>query len=338
MSAPALPAPRGPLSDVLVRTLRGDAVAHGVDPGSHADEALSLWMLHELHHRGFQDVADDLEWDPALIALRGGLESRLEARWRERAHPLVSQARARLEEDGDLSATFFALCEADTGGESLARFVQREADADQVRDVLVQRTMYHVREQDPTMWALPRLEDETKAHLVAIAADEYGNGRPDALHAELWRRGMESLGLDSGYAAYVDQALPEVLEQNNLMTLLGLHRRLVPAALGHLAAFEVTSAVPSRRMVRGMERLGMPDEVTDYYREHMVADAVHEQVAVRKMLGSHVAAHPHSIEDVLWGGAVCLLAEQETATAVLALVREQQDGDRAAERDEEAVA
>ena len=35
------------------------------------------------------------------------------------------------------------------------------------------------------------------------------------------------------------------------------HRRLVPAALGHLAAFEVTSAVPSRRVVRGMERLGI---------------------------------------------------------------------------------
>ncbi|MEC7289091.1 MAG: iron-containing redox enzyme family protein, partial [Pseudomonadota bacterium] len=44
----------------------------------------------------------------------------------------------------------------------------------------------------------------TKAHLVAIAADEYGNGHPDHLHAELWRRGMAACGLDTGYAASSD--------------------------------------------------------------------------------------------------------------------------------------
>ncbi|MBU2110699.1 MAG: iron-containing redox enzyme family protein, partial [Actinobacteria bacterium] len=295
-----------------------------VDADSDDDAALALWMLYELHHRGLEGVDDALEWDPALLVLRARLEHDLEERWRDRARHLALPAQERLADGEDFAEVFFDLCAADTGGESLARFVQREAETEQVLALLRQRSIYHVREQDSAMWALPRLDDETKAHLVAIAADEYGNGHPDRLHAELWRRGMAACDLDTGYAAYLDEALPQVLEQNNLMSMLGLHRRLVPAALGHLAAFEVCSSVPSKRMVRGLERLGMPEPVVEYYREHMVADAVHEQVAVRRMLGGWVAREPHVADDTLWGAAVCLAAEQETATAVLTAVRDEE--------------
>ena len=312
MRAP-LPAPRGELSEALVEALSGRGVARCVEADSHADEALALWMLYELHHRGFEGVDDALEWDPALLVLRARLEHDLEERWREETRWLVD----RFAGDDDFEDAFFALCEEDTGGPSIASFLQRDADAEQVLAVLRQRSIYHVREQDAAMWTLPRLDDETKAHLVTIAFDEYGDGDPDRLHAELWRRGMAACGLDTGYAAYVDEALPAVLEQNNLMSMLGLHRRLVPAALGHLAAFEVTSAVPSRRVVRGLERLGMPEPLVDYYREHMVADAIHEQVAVRMMLGGLVRREPAAVAEVVFGAAVCLLAEQATATAVL---------------------
>ncbi len=198
--------------------------------------------------------------------------------------------------------------------------MQREAGVPQVAQVLRQRSIYHVKEQDAATWAVPRVPDETKAHLVAIAADEYGNGRPESLHARMWADGMRAVGLDAGYGAYVDEALPEVLEQNNLMSMLGLGRRFLPAALGHLAAFEVTSAVPSRRFARGLERLGMPDPMVAYFREHMVADAVHEQVAVRQMLGSYLARHPGQVHDVFWGAAACLLAEGASGEAILRLV------------------
>ncbi len=341
---PTLPRARGPLSAALVADLRGDLREDGTstgpadltDPGllekagpvGSGDEELALWVLYELHHHGFDDATatggpDDLEheWRPDLLTLRGRLERRLERRWRERVAAADLPTLPSGAEPADLARAFFALCDADTGAESVARFVQREADDDQLAEVLRQRSIYHVKEQDAAMWTLPRLPDTTKAHLLTIAADEYGNGRPDDLHAALWARGMRACGLDASYAAYVDGALPAVLEQNNLMTLLGLHRRLVPAALGHLAAFEVTSAVPSRRVVRGMERLGTPEPMVAYYREHMAADAVHEQVAVRDLVGSYVAEVPGSEDEVAFGAAVCLLAEAATATALLEHVR-----------------
>ena len=90
------------------------------------------------------------------------------------------------------------------------------------------------------------------------------------------------------------------------MSLFGLHRRLRGAAMGHLAAFEATSSVPSRKIAAGIERVGLPPAVAAYFHEHVEADAVHEQTAVRDICGSLVIADPSMLEDVLFGAACCL--------------------------------
>ena len=56
------------------------------------------------------------------------------------------------------------------------------------------------------------------------------------------------------------------------MSLLGLNRRLRAASLGFLAAFEATSSSPSRKIAGGLERLGFPAEMVEYYTEHVEAD------------------------------------------------------------------
>ena len=337
------PTPRGVLGEWVELVLAGHPHAPAAPaPCDHDDEQLALWVLYELHYRGFEDTDPDADWWPGLVAVRRDLEARLERRWRTRVaradlpgfpsfpgHSGHSEhsghsgpvAEGDLAPDTDVAEAFFALCDFDAG-ESVARFVQREATRGQVEQILRQRSIYHVKEQDAAMWALPRLDDDTKAHLMCIAADEYGNGRPEALHARMWAQGMAACGLDDAYGAYIDEALAEVVEQNNLASMFGLNRRLIPAALGHLAAFEVTSAVPSRRLARGLERLGMPEAILAYFHEHMVADSVHEQVAVRRMLGSYLASHPDDRGDVFWGAAVCLLAEGAAATALLGHVRD----------------
>jgi hypothetical protein len=59
---------------------------------------------------------------------------------------------------------------------------------------------------------------------VEIQMDEYGNGRFDRMHAELFRRTMSRLELDTGYAAYLDQVPAVTLATNNLISLAGLRR------------------------------------------------------------------------------------------------------------------
>ena len=70
------------------------------------------------------------------------------------------------------------------------------------------------------------------------------------------------------------------------MSLFGLHRRWRGAALGHLAAVEMTSSEPSRRYSAGLRRLGFDERTTVFYDEHVEADAVHEQIASVDMCGS----------------------------------------------------
>jgi hypothetical protein len=154
--------------------------------------------------------------------------------------------------------------------------------------------------------------------LVELQYDEYGAGDPNRLHSHLFAKGMEAAGLRAEYGAYVDEAPLEILEQNNAMSLLGLHRRWRGAALGHLAAVEATSSLPSRRMAQGLERVGLAPDMVEYYTEHVEADAVHEQLAVRAICGALVEAEPTLVDDVFFGAFTCLDLEARTARMLLA--------------------
>ena len=102
------------------------------------------------------------------------------------------------------------------------------------------------------------------------------------------------------------------------MSLLGLHRRLAPAALGHLAAFEATSSSPSRRLALGLQRLELGQELIDYYTEHVTADAVHDQLACRSICGALVEDDPSLAGEIFFGAFTCLDLESHYAAHMLA--------------------
>jgi hypothetical protein len=307
-----VPKPRGSLSDALFEAMRShptscDDVTR-LAPDHDDDAQIALWALYELHYRGFDDADDSLEWQPELLRLRQALEEPFEARLRERYTPP--------EPTEPFAEAFFDYV-AGHDGRSLASYVQRDADADQVRELLSVRTIYHLKESDPSAWLVPRLPVVPQAALMELQYDEYGTGDPNRLHAHLYARGLEANGLRSEYGAYIDDVPTEVLEQNNAMSMFGLHRRLRGAALGHLAAFEATSSLPSRRMAQGLDRLGFSQEMIDYYDEHVEADAVHEQVAVRLICGPLLEVEPSLTDDMFFGAFTCLDLEDRFAGAML---------------------
>jgi hypothetical protein len=296
-----LPEPRGQLSGQLVRALRDGAPVTGTTTSGEEDLQLSLWVLYELHYRGFDEVDDRREWDPALIALRVGLEEQFEADLRAACAPVVALAG-----DSDWVPTQLEAITAYDNGTSLPRFLQREATTDQYLEFLVQRSIYHLKESDPHAFVVPRLGGAAKVALAELQYDEFGGGRPEALHAQLYADALEESGLDPTYGAYIDRVPAYALAVNNAMSLFGLHRRLRGAAMGHLAAFEMTSSLPCRRYLQGAERLGLPEAVRHYFDEHIEADAVHEHIAARDICGSLVDAEPHLREDILFGAAACV--------------------------------
>ena len=62
------------------------------------------------------------------------------------------------------------------------------------------------------------------------------------MHSELFAGLMRDLDLDAGYGALWDDAPAAAFASVNTMSLFGLHRRWRGAALGHLAAVEMTSS------------------------------------------------------------------------------------------------
>ncbi len=319
-----LPTPRGSLSRRLVELLRSpvDDAATPLRAGAAApeDRAISLWVLHELSYRGFIGVDEAWEGSPALAFLRRDLEADLESRLRDRfvqatrrEDPALTAAAA---EPDDVGEALMALAAAHEGP-SVARHVQRTATRAEVVELMRQRSIYHLKEADPTSWTVPRLEAGPKAALLQVLYDEYGVGDPARLHHELFARGLRDAGIDATYGAHIDSALPEVLEQSNVASMFGLQRRHRAAALGHFAAFEITSSVPSRQLAQGLDRLGFPASLVAYYDEHVEADAVHEQVAARDVCGSLVAEDPALRDDVLFGAWTCLDLESRTGARLL---------------------
>ena len=307
------PKARGALSAALFETMRsGDPQVVEQTPESAEDAAIALWALFELHYRGFDDVDDELEWHPALLTVRHRLASDLERRLRERWEPYAVTGRSAAE----IGTELFAYIEGHDGP-SVARAVHTTAEAEQVLDLLRWRSVYHLKEADPTAWVVPRLGARPKAALMELQFDEYGDGDPNRLHSHLFARGLEAIGLRAEYGAYVDDAITENLEMNNAGSMFGLHRRLRGAAMGHLAAFEMTSSLPSRKMVQGLERLELDGPMSAYYDEHVEADAIHEHLAARDICGTLAEDEPDQLPEILFGAFTCLDVEARFATAML---------------------
>ena len=324
-----LPPARGPLSAALFGVLSGreehdsstlldeaeQALAGrtGDDLLADDDVHLSLWVLYELHYRGFDDVDAAWEWDPDLLRVRRVLEEPFEAELRRRTAPFVA---ATLEAEGDVATRLFALAQ-EFEGPSVASFIQREATPGQFAEFMVHRTIYHLKESDPVSWVIPRIDGKPKAALVELQYDEYGGGRPERLHATMFGDALEACGLDRSYGGYVDDVPGYTLMMNNAMSLFGLHRRLRGAALGHLGAFEATSSLPCRKFAQGIRRLGIAETTAEYFDEHVEADAVHEQLAFRDICGELAAGDDQMLHDVVFGAAVCLDLEAFTAERML---------------------
>ena len=308
-----IPESRGPASAALIdvfATSDGsapdrDSLRVSVDEALGATEdilrdddlQLSLFLLYQLGYGGV-DGGDELEWDLTLLGARAAIETALEAALRDRV-PVPE----RPEPDAESVASVLFSLTGEDSGPSLSRFVAKKATDEQLRELLVLKSIYALKEADPQSWTIPRLQGRAKAALVEILADEYGGGRARRMHSTIFAGAMTGLGLESTDGAYLDYAPALALASVNVMSLFGLHRRLRGASIGLFAAYEMTSSLPNRHYGNGVRRLGYGDEVAWYFDEHVEADAVHEQIAARDMAGGLVEAEPHLLDDVLFGAA-----------------------------------
>jgi Iron-containing redox enzyme len=312
-----LPAARGPWTEALFELLQNpsakppkdDEIPRGSDALADHDLQMALYLCYELHYAGLDGVDERTEWSPVVLMLRAALEREFEAALRT----LVPDRPSQLPSVGD---ELQRLVDEDSGP-PLSRYVETRASLEELLEHVVHRSAYQLKEADPHSWAIPRLTGAPKAALLEIQSDEYGGGRADRIHATLFSNTMRGLGLDARYGAYLHLLPGITLATVNLMSWFGLHRRLRGAIVGHLAVFEMTSSIPNRRYANGVRRLGLGPEVTDFYDEHVEADAVHESIAAWDLAHGLARAEPQLAPDILFGARALLALEARWAEHLL---------------------
>jgi hypothetical protein len=313
-----LPDPVGPLTDDLFAALAADPGegasepegVDAVDPLTDLDLQLALYVCYELHYAGFEGVDARWEWSPQLLAFRAALEAPFELAVGELIAPATAEETAAVPE------ALQRIVAADDGP-PLSRFLETQATREQMLEHVIHRSAYQLKEADPHSWAIPRLPPAVKAALLEVQFDEYGGGRPERMHAVLFANTMAALGLDPSYGAYLHLLPAETLATVNLLSGFGLHRRKRGALVGHLAAFEMTSSIPNRRYGNALRRLGFDKDVTDFYDEHVEADAVHEAIAAWDLAGGLARQEPELAADILFGARALLELEARWAGHLL---------------------
>jgi Iron-containing redox enzyme len=257
------------------------------------DLQMALYVCYELHYRGFAGVDPRWEWNPSLLHLRGLLE--------ESFLSAVQRDVGEIGTDMSAAEAMEELSVEPVDGNGPSYYLRDAGTWQQMREYFVHRSLYHLKEGDPHAWAIPRLIGQAKASFVAVEFDEYGGGRGNHVHQQLYADLMDAAGLSSTYLGYIDYVGAEALASVNLMSMFGLHRELRGAAIGHFASTEITSSPGSRRLVEALERMGAPQACADFYREHVEADAVHEQVVRTDVVGDLVQREAHLDQNVVFG-------------------------------------
>lgn len=291
---PRLPTARGPISqavmDLCARRVGEPVPCPRVVDAYGEDLQLALYVCYELHYRGFADVDDAMEWDLDLLGIRLELES-----------IFLEQLRRDVAGGDDLDAELDGLLTETVGERGVSHHLATDGTLEQFREYVIHRSAYHLKEADPQLLVVSRLDGPAKAGLAAVEYDEYGAGRADAMHSELYAAMMRELGLTAAYGDHLDRVSATVLAEVNLMSLCGLRRELRAAAVGQFALIELTSSPGSARLVRAARRLGCGPATEHFYAEHVEADAVHEQVIRRDVIAPLVAHEPELAAGLVFG-------------------------------------
>jgi hypothetical protein len=320
-----LPTARGPVSSSIIDTLGAPGA---LLPGTASmlaalrcqecrdivvddDLQLSLFILYELPYRGFDGVDDDWEWDPELLLVRRVIERAYESTLRRTVGVPAGVATER-------AAVAYALSvmTAPPSCAALARLVAERATVDQLRDVMVMRSVVELTDADAYTWTIPRLTGRPKAALLELQADEYSDAS-GAMRSDLFAMALGDLGLDPVHGAYVDRVPGVTLAAANAMSMFGLHRRLRGAAAGHVAATAVASCFLDRACTDAMRRLGLPSHPSASCERRARSGAARDDLAMSDLAGELVAAEPELLYDVLFGAAACAYLDRLVSDLVL---------------------
>jgi pyrroloquinoline quinone (PQQ) biosynthesis protein C len=272
---------------------------------------------------------------------------------RQQFHPLVTQARRKMEATWEAHLEAAVQCEVNlalASGEGfeptlvnfcarhrLSRhpffdFLEHEASRDNLIDFFLSDSAVVLRFFDLLALSLVGADDEVRGELVDNLWDEMGHRDPKARHNKLFLRLLRYVGLDeariaaSGHEFHHRAGWP-CLAGHNLYLLLATQRRNYFRSLGCLGSAELMDAGQYAKVVRGCLRLGWNDrDGLAYYTSHAEADIEHGKGWLERVLVPLARKYPNAAREFLFGAAFRLETAAQYYDSLLATMRDAPPG------------
>lgn len=182
------------------------------------------------------------------------------------------------------------------------RFVRDLASLEQLKEVVAQRSLFFLREPDPWIYAIPTLQGAAKAGLIDLLLDEYGWGKLERMHSNVYAAVMAALELPSETDHFETASSWQYIATLNHQWMCALTPEHSRRLLGTIYLTEATSPDAMTNYLAGWKRLGITDaRVTEFYDLHVSADENHREVALEEVVMPVCNAEATALHEVALG-------------------------------------
>jgi methylase of polypeptide subunit release factors len=209
-------------------------------------------------------------------------------------------------EDADAFVAWFSELDATGPGQHdpLFEWLAEHADLEQFRWFLAQELAGEAGFDDLLALTQVKMPARPKMEMARNLWDEFGRGKPKAVHGTLLSRIGNDLAIESNPEAVGWQALA----LGNLMAGMALDRRYAYHSVGALGVIELTAPGRVARVNDGLRRLGVRSETRRYFELHAALDIEHSVAWNREVLHPLVAADPKLAAPIAEGALMRLEA------------------------------
>jgi pyrroloquinoline quinone (PQQ) biosynthesis protein C len=195
-------------------------------------------------------------------------------------------------------------------------YLQDHGTREDVRFLLAQETSLDPRFDDILALIQLGTQGAEKMEIAGNYWDEMGNGDAASMHAPLFAKALEALGVDDDYVKA--NLLLEAKLCGNLSAALTLSRRHYYKAIGYFGVTEYLAPRRFRSLIGAWRRLGLPAEGVRYHDLHVEIDAGHATGWFKNVIEPAVDKDPRVGRDIAIGTLVRLNTSQRYLDALLA--------------------
>lgn len=197
-------------------------------------------------------------------------------------------------------------------------YIEEQAGEDEFRFFVAQETSVDRDFADLIALVQVGLPNGPKVVVAENYWDEMGRGDRASSHEMLFREMARSIRIIE------DDVVPtaESLACGNALRVMAMFHSYRNACLGALAITE--AGVPARfaKVMRGAERLGLPEPVLHYYSEHVTGDESHAADWLDRVILPLIEADPTAIDGMLAGIRIRLAVSEQYCDELLAALTE----------------